>query len=188
VKAQQQALKKQLDANVAAAEKVLDKLSDAERAKIRQEQEREVEKANDERKRASRGNDRLDDEEDSAPVPASGRAKVAVSAAMAQLGDRYVWGAEGPSSFDCSGLTMYAWGKAGVSLSHSSKAQYGEGRKVSRGELQPGDLVFFGHPTIWHVGMYIGNGRMVHAPNPSKPVKTDDIDYMSGYAGAVRPG
>lgn len=188
VKAQQQALKKQLDANVAAAEKVLDKLSDAERAKIRQEQEREVEKANDERKRASRGNDRMDDEEDNTPVPASGRAKAAVSAAMAQLGDRYVWGAEGPSSFDCSGLTMYAWGKAGVSLPHSSKAQYGEGRKVSRGELQPGDLVFFGNPTIWHVGMYIGNGRMVHAPNPSKPVKTDDIDYMSGYAGAVRPG
>lgn len=186
VKAKQQALKKQLDANVAAAEKVLDKLTDAEREKIRQENERELQKARDER--PSRGNDRMDDEEDNTPVPASGRAKAAVSVAMAQLGDRYVWGAEGPSSFDCSGLTKYAWGKAGVSLSHSSKAQYGEGRKVSRNELQPGDLVFFGNPTIWHVGMYIGKGRMVHAPNPSKPVKTDDIDYMSGYAGAVRPG
>nr|WP_275402624.1 NlpC/P60 family protein [Streptomyces sp. SID13031] len=107
---------------------------------------------------------------------------------MNQQGDSYVWGASGPSQFDCSGLTMYAWGKAGVSLSHSSKAQYGEGRKVSRADLRPGDLVFYGSPSIHHVGMYIGNGRMVHAPNPGKPVKTDDLDYMSGYVGAVRPG
>ncbi len=128
----------------------------------------------------------MDDKTD-LPVPANGRAGIAVQAAMAQTGDRYVWGAEGPNSFDCSGLTKYAWGKAGVSLSHSSKAQFGEGRRVSRGDLMAGDLVFYGSP-ISHVGMYIGNGRMVHAPNPGKPVKTDDLDYMSGYVGAVRPG
>ncbi|WP_020390383.1 NlpC/P60 family protein [Kribbella catacumbae] len=185
VQTQQNDLKKQLQANLDAAEKVLGKLSDAERARIRQENEKEEQEARDER--PSRGDDRMDDKGGDVPVPANGRAGVAVQAAMAQAGDRYVWGAEGPNSFDCSGLTKYAWGKAGVSLSHSSKAQYGEGRRISRGDLMPGDLVFYGSP-IWHVGMYIGNGRMVHAPNPSKPVKTDDIDYMSGYTGAVRPG
>ncbi len=183
VQAKQDGLKKQLDANLDAAEKVLDKLSDAERARIEQENQQEAEDARDER--PSRDGDRMDD----TPVPASGRAGVAVQAAMSQMGDSYVWGASGPSSFDCSGLTMYAWGKAGVSLSHSSKAQYSEGRKVSRSQLQPGDLVFFGGSGgISHVGMAIGNGRMVHAPRPGKPVKTDDIDYMSGYVGAVRPG
>jgi len=184
VKAQQAGLKKQLDANVAAAEKVLGKLSDSERERIKQESEKEAKDARDER--PTRSGDRTSD--DSTPVPASGRAGAAVEAAMSQLGDKYVWGASGPSQYDCSGLTMYAWGKAGVSLSHSSKAQFGEGRRVSRADLQPGDLVFYGSPSIHHVGMYIGNGRMVHAPNPGKPVKTDDLDYMSGYTGAVRPG
>lgn len=184
VQAQQDGLKKQLQANLDAAEKVLSKLSDAERDRIKQENEKEAEKARDER--PTRSGDRTSD--DSTPVPVNGRAGVAVEAAMNQLGDSYVWGADGPSSFDCSGLMMYAWGKAGVSLSHSSKAQYGEGRHVSRSDLKPGDLVFYGNPSIHHVGMYIGNGRMVHAPNPGKPVKTDDLDYMSGYVGAVRPG
>jgi cell wall-associated NlpC family hydrolase len=127
-------------------------------------------------------------DEDLPNVPANGRAGVAVQTALAQLGDSYSWGASGPSRFDCSGLTMYSWGKAGVSLSHSSSAQYGEGRHVSRANLMPGDLVFFGSPNIHHVGMYIGNGKMVHAPNPSKPVQINDVDYMSGYVGAVRPG
>jgi peptidoglycan DL-endopeptidase CwlO len=186
VQAQQDGLKKQVQANLDAAEKVLGKLSDAERDKIKQENAREAAKARDER--PTRGGDRTSENpDDSTPVPVSGRAGAAVQAAMNQLGDRYVWGASGPSEFDCSGLTMYAWGKAGVSLSHSSKAQYGEGRHVSRSDLRPGDLVFYGNP-IHHVGMYIGNGRMVHAPNPGRPVKTDDIDYMSGYTGAVRPG
>ncbi|GAA1605983.1 C40 family peptidase [Kribbella sancticallisti] len=183
VQAKQDGLKKQFDANLDAAQKVLDKLTDSEREKIREENEKEAEEAR--KERPSRDGERMDD--DDTPVPANGRAGVAVQAAMAQIGDSYVWGAEGPSSFDCSGLTLYAWGKAGVSLPHSSKAQYGEGRRVSRSQLQPGDLVFFGSP-ISHVGMAIGNGRMVHAPRPGKPVKTDAIDYMSGYVGAVRPG
>ncbi|WBQ02671.1 C40 family peptidase [Kribbella sp. CA-293567] len=190
VQGKQDALKKQLQANVDAAEKVLDKLTDSERARIQAENEQEEEEARAER--PTRDGDRTSEEkeepENDAPVPANGRAGAAVSAAMAQLGDKYVWGATGPDRFDCSGLTMYAWGKAGVSLSHSSKAQYSEGRKVSRSDLKPGDLVFYGSPSISHVGMYIGNGRMVHAPNPSRPVKTDDLDYMSGYVGAVRPG
>ncbi|ONI69811.1 hypothetical protein BWI15_25125 [Kribbella sp. ALI-6-A] len=184
VQAQQDSLKKQIQANLDAAEKVLDKLSDDERARIEAENEKEEEEAREQR--PSRDG-RMDDGDEELPnVPASGRAAIAVQYAMAQLGDSYVWGAAGPSSFDCSGLTMAAWGKAGVSLSHSSRAQIGEGRRVSKSQLQPGDLVFFYSP-ISHVGMYIGNGRMVHASRPGKPVKTDSIDQMP-YSGAVRPG
>jgi cell wall-associated NlpC family hydrolase len=120
----------------------------------------------------------------SAP-PVSGRAAEAVKYAYAQLGDRYVWGAAGPDAFDCSGLTMMAWRAAGVSLPHSSRMQYDVGTKVSRSQLQPGDLVFFYSP-ISHVGIYIGGGKMIHAPNPSQRVKIDPISYMP-YTGASRP-
>ncbi|HSR25082.1 MAG TPA: NlpC/P60 family protein, partial [Candidatus Eisenbacteria bacterium] len=96
--------------------------------------------------------------------PASGRASVAVRTAYAQLGDPYVWGASGPNAFDCSGLTMYAWRAAGVSLPHSAAMQYNSGRHVSRSNLQPGDLVFFYSP-ISHVGIYIGGGKMIDAPH-----------------------
>ena len=180
VQAQQDALKKQIQTNLDAAEKVLDKLSADERARIQAENEKEAEEARDER--PSRDGDRMDN----LPVPANGRAGTAVQTAMAQLGEPYVWGAEGPDSFDCSGLMLYAWGKAGVSLSHSSKAQASEGRRVSKSQLMPGDLVFYYSP-ISHVGMYIGNGRIVHASRPGKPVKTDPIDLMP-YNTAVRPG
>ncbi|NIK60541.1 NlpC/P60 family protein [Kribbella shirazensis] len=184
VQAKQDAFKKQLQANLDKAEGVLDKLSDAERERIEEENAKEAEEAR--RQRPSRDGERTGDDEDIPNVPASGRAKIAVSAAMSQMGDPYVWGAEGPSSYDCSGLTLYAWGKAGVSLSHSSKAQINEGRRVSKSELMPGDLVFFYSP-ISHVGMYIGNGRMVHAPRPGKSVTIAPIDEMP-YSGAVRPG
>ncbi len=117
--------------------------------------------------------------------PASGRAAVAVREAYRKLGSPYSWGASGPSSFDCSGLTMWVWGKAGVSLPHSSQAQYSSGRHVSRGDLQPGDLVFFGSP-IHHVGIYIGGGRMISAPHTGDVVKIQDA-FRSDYVGAVRP-
>ncbi|MEV6284866.1 NlpC/P60 family protein [Kribbella sp. NPDC051770] len=183
VQAQQDGLKKQIQTNLDAAEKVLGKLSDEERSRIEAENEKEAEEAREQRTSRS---GRMDDDEDLPDVPASGRAAAAVEYAMAQLGDPYVWGADGPSSFDCSGLTMAAWGRAGVSLSHSSKQQINEGRRVSKSQLQPGDLVFFYSP-ISHVGMYIGNGRMVHASRPGKPVKTESINVMP-YSGAVRPG
>jgi cell wall-associated NlpC family hydrolase len=117
---------------------------------------------------------------------ASGSAAEAIAFAYAQLGDRYVYGAAGPNSWDCSGLTMGAWAAGGVSLPHSSRAQYSSGRKVTRSDLQPGDLVFFYSP-ISHVGLYIGNGQMIHASNPSKPVSIASIDSSGPYAGAVRP-
>ena len=90
-------------------------------------------------------------------------AQVAVNTALAQLGKPYVWGGAGPSSFDCSGLTQYAYGAAGRSLPHSSRMQSSVGTPVSTANLQPGDLLFFYSP-VSHVGMYIGNGQMVHAP------------------------
>src|SRR6478609_677885 len=102
-------------------------------------------------------------------VPASGRAAAAVTYGLAQVGDSYVYGAAGPSAFDCSGLTMMAWAQAGVGLPHSSGAQMGSGTPVSSSSLQPGDLVFYYSP-VSHVGIYIGGGRIVHAANPSSGV------------------
>ena len=119
-------------------------------------------------------------------VPASGRAGAAVGYAMAQVGDAYVYGATGPSAYDCSGLTMMAWAQAGVSLPHSSSAQMGSGTPVSQSALQPGDLVFYYSP-VSHVGMYIGNGMIVHAANPGDGVTTAPVNSMP-YSGAVRPG
>lgn len=119
-------------------------------------------------------------------APVSGRAAAAVRYAMAQVGKAYVYGAAGPSAFDCSGLTMRAWGAAGVGLPHSSAAQMGSGTPVSESQLQPGDLVFYYSP-VSHVGMYIGHGLIVNAENPSVGVKVTGVDSMP-YAGAVRPG
>lgn len=117
--------------------------------------------------------------------PASGRAEIALRTAYAQLGDPYRWGGTGPNSFDCSGLTAYAWARAGVSLPHSSAAQYASGRKISRSELRPGDLVFFYSP-ISHVAIYIGGGKVIDAPYPGKSVHITGLDVMP-YVGAVRP-
>jgi cell wall-associated NlpC family hydrolase len=121
-----------------------------------------------------------------AAVPASGRAAVAVHFAMAQIGKPYVYGAAGPSAYDCSGLTMAAWGAAGVGLPHSSSAQYGYGTHISPSQLQPGDLVFYYSP-ISHVGMYIGNGMIVNAENPSAGIRVAPL-YSMPFVGAVRPG
>ncbi|SDE94733.1 Cell wall-associated hydrolase, NlpC family [Blastococcus fimeti] len=122
----------------------------------------------------------------SAPAPApSGAAQAAVDTALAQVGDRYVWGAGGPDAFDCSGLTSYAYRAAGISLPHSSRSQSQMGRPVSKGELQPGDLIFFYSP-VSHVAMYIGNGKMVHASTSSQPVKVDNVDSFPSYNSARR--
>jgi cell wall-associated NlpC family hydrolase len=117
--------------------------------------------------------------------PASGRAGEAVRTAYAQLGDPYAWGAAGPGSFDCSGLTMYSWGAAGVSLPHSSSAQYGVVRHVALSDLQPGDLVFYYSP-ISHVGIYIGGGRIIDAPYPGLSVHISGLNSMP-LVGAGRP-
>ena len=117
--------------------------------------------------------------------PASGRASEAIKTAYAQLGDPYVYGAAGPGAFDCSGLTMYAWNSAGVSLPHSSSAQYSSTRHVSISDLQPGDLVFYYSP-ISHVAIYIGGGRIIHAPHPGRSVEIAPLHEMP-ISGAARP-
>lgn len=118
----------------------------------------------------------------SASTSAGGRA---VAYAKAQLGKPYVWSAEGPNSFDCSGLTMMAWRSAGVSIPRVAAAQYGIGRHISKSALEPGDLVFFGSP-IHHVGIYVGGGMMIEAPYTGQVVRYHTID-RSDYAGATRP-
>ena len=118
-----------------------------------------------------------------APAPTAA-AGVAVRTALAQIGDMYGVGDSGPDTFDCSGLTMYAYAAAGITLPHSSLAQSRVGVAVARADLQPGDLVFFYSP-ISHVGMYIGNGQMVHSSVTGKPVAVTSVD-KSGYVSARR--
>ncbi|MGY1710534.1 C40 family peptidase [Geodermatophilus sp. SYSU D00758] len=121
-----------------------------------------------------------------AAAPAPGRAaQVAVDTAMAQIGDPYVWAAAGPDAFDCSGLVQYAFAAAGIALPHSSRMQSQLGTPVARSALQPGDLVFFYSP-VSHVGIYIGNGQMVHASTYGRPVKVASVDAMGGYNSARR--
>jgi cell wall-associated NlpC family hydrolase len=117
-----------------------------------------------------------------APTPA---AQVAVDTALAQQGKPYVWGGAGPDSFDCSGLTQYAYAAAGISLPHSSSMQSTMGAPVAYADLQPGDLVFFYSP-VSHVGMYIGNGQMVHAGTSGDVVKVIDLAYMPDFNSARR--
>lgn len=112
-----------------------------------------------------------------------------VQIALSLLGRPYRWGAAGPNAFDCSGFTMYVYAQIGISLPHSSAAQYYSGRRVSYDELQPGDLVFFARRggRISHVGIYIGGGNFVHAPQTGDVVKISSLSSHGGYVGAVRP-
>jgi cell wall-associated NlpC family hydrolase len=141
------------------AEKLLSKLSKAERERLA----------------------RLADDEENADQASSlqaaksangvsGRAGIALKYALKQIGDRYVFGAAGLVTWDCSGLTMRAYQAAGVSLPHSSAAQSRMGKKVSFSSLKPGDLLFYGRP-VSHVGIYLGGGKMVHAPRSGSRVK-----------------
>ncbi|RSM40728.1 hydrolase Nlp/P60 [Amycolatopsis balhimycina DSM 5908] len=115
---------------------------------------------------------------------ATGAAQTAVNAALSKLGSAYVWGATGPSTFDCSGLMQWAYKQAGITLPRTSSAQAGFGTPVSRDQLQPGDLVAYYSP-VSHIGMYIGDGKMVHAPTSGDVVKISPL--LSEYAGATRP-
>ncbi|GGY92457.1 C40 family peptidase [Streptomyces poonensis] len=112
------------------------------------------------------------------------RAAAAVTYAYSKLGRPYVWGATGPDAFDCSGLIQAAYRSAGVSLPRTTYAQIDAGHRVARSRLLPGDLVFF-YSGISHVGLYVGNGRMIHAPHPSAPVRVAPLDEMP-FVGAVR--
>ncbi|WP_326619003.1 NlpC/P60 family protein [Streptomyces decoyicus] len=116
----------------------------------------------------------------------SAKAEKALAFARAQTGKPYVWGATGPSSYDCSGLTQAAWKAAGVDLPRTTWDQVKVGQRIATKDLKPGDLVFF-YDDISHVGMYIGGGKMIHAPHPGANVREESIYYMPIY-GSVRPG
>jgi peptidoglycan DL-endopeptidase CwlO len=171
--------KKEIEGKLAKAEELLDSLEAKEREAL---------------ERASRSSSRTTTTTSSGGSagsaasysgPATGNVRAVLDYAFAQLDKPYVYGAAGPDAFDCSGLTMMAWRQAGVSLPHSSRMQYEQGRKVSRSELQPGDLVYFYSP-ISHVAIYIGNGEIIHATHPGSVISRDPISYMP-YTGATRP-
>jgi cell wall-associated NlpC family hydrolase len=119
------------------------------------------------------------------PIPSDPRAAIAVAFAKAQVGKPYIWAAAGPNAYDCSGLTMAAWGKAGVMMAHGSRDQYAAFPKVAKSDLQPGDLILF-YSDMHHIGIYVGNGMVIHAGNPDSGVQYIPMDDMP-YAGAVRP-
>jgi len=124
------------------------------------------------------------------PAP-SGGASAAVAFARAQLGEPYVWGADGPDSWDCSGLTMGAWGAGGKYLPHYSVAQYEQSTPISASSLRPGDLVFWGSSSssssIFHVALYIGGGQIIHAPRTGRPVSQESMYYWTTPNFYARP-
>ncbi|WP_407550368.1 C40 family peptidase [Streptomyces sp. Pv4-95] len=154
-----------------SAERLLDRLTDEQRQGMGNED-------------AAGGSDAASGGEEAAQAP-NPRAAQAVSYAYAALGKPYVWGATGPSAYDCSGLTQAAWQAGGISLPRTTYTQINAGSRIDRSQLAPGDLVFF-YAGISHVGLYIGDGKMIHAPHPGAPVRIAPIDQMP-FAGASRP-
>jgi cell wall-associated NlpC family hydrolase len=115
----------------------------------------------------------------------SGKAGIAVKYAYGALGKPYVWAADGPDGYDCSGLTLAAWRAAGVQLTHHAADQWNEVTHLSRSEIRPGDLVFYAN--LGHVGIYVGSGKIIHAPTFGEVVKISSVDIMTPY-GYGRPG
>ncbi|MGK5531260.1 NlpC/P60 family protein [Streptomyces sp. URMC 129] len=154
------------------AQSLLNQLTAEEQARLEAEEAAAAERAAE----AARA-DRSDVRGDFVDLPGSSRGEAALSAAASKLGSPYVWGATGPSAFDCSGLTSWAFSQAGVSLPRTSQAQAGVGTRVGMNELAPGDLVFF-YSDLHHVGIYAGNGQIIHAPRPGSSVEYLSINAM----------
>ncbi|MEV0693724.1 NlpC/P60 family protein [Streptomyces sp. NPDC050388] len=174
--------KKEVQGKLGAAQKLLNSLTAEEKAKLAEEEaratrasEREVLKASGTDAGTAAGTGT------SAPVSSgSGRAGAAFAAAQSKLGTPYVYGATGPSSFDCSGLTSWAYAQAGVGLPRTSEAQTGAGTRIySASQLQVGDLVFFFND-LHHVGLYAGNGQIIHAPRSGTVVRYESMNTIGG--------
>ncbi len=177
-----------------AAARAAKAAEEAREAKDRKAREAAARRAEEAAQEAEREADRPDQpQRDDGPSRSSrSGAALAIDFARDQLGEPYVWAADGPDSWDCSGLTMAAWARAGVYLPHYSVAQYEQTRHISEDELRPGDLVFWADDasdpgTIFHVGLYIGGGDMIHAPRPGSSVRVNSIYYWQDPDFFSRP-
>ncbi|KFG00491.1 NlpC/P60 family protein [Streptomyces europaeiscabiei] len=164
--------KRAVEGKLAAARRLLDSLPDEERAAY-------------DRASRSTGSGRNDMPDLDGAVAPGGRAAAAVAAARSALGKPYVWGSTGPDGFDCSGLMVWSYGQAGVGLPRTSQAQRYAGTQVPLSQARPGDLVTY-RADASHVGMYAGNGQVIHAPYPGAPVRYDPVGMMP-IASVTRP-
>ncbi|MDG9725335.1 C40 family peptidase [Streptomyces sp. DH41] len=163
--------KKEVQGKLSSAQKLLNTLTAAEKAALQQEEQR-----------STRSSERevLSSSGTPSGKPASGRAAAAFAAAQSKIGTPYVYGATGPSSFDCSGLTSWAYAQAGVGIPRTSEAQTGAGTRISSmSQLQVGDLVFFFND-LHHVGLYAGNGQVLHAPRTGTVVRYESMSTIGG--------
>jgi peptidoglycan DL-endopeptidase CwlO len=163
--------KKKFQGKLAEAQRLLNTLTAAERAKMAQDDQRASRAAGD---RVDLGNE----------VPASARGAAALQAAITQLGKPYVSGGTGPNSFDCSGLTQWSYAQAGVSITRTTYTQINEGTQIGRSALKPGDLVFFNNTS--HVALYAGNNTVVHAPKPGAVVRYESMNTIGTFQVGVR--
>ncbi|WP_215454730.1 C40 family peptidase [Streptomyces sp. ATCC 21386] len=163
--------KKEVQSKLAAAQKLLNTLTAEEKAALDEQETRASRDAGD---RVELGNE----------APASSYGAAALAAADTQVGKPYVSGGSGPNSYDCSGLTQWAYAQAGVSISRTTYTQQNDGTKIGRDQLKPGDLVFFND--LGHVGLYAGNGMVLHAPYPGKVVRYESMSTIGSFQFGVR--
>ncbi|UUU21417.1 C40 family peptidase [Streptomyces sp. DSM 40750] len=163
--------KKEVQSKLAAAQKLLNSLTAEEKAALDEQETRASRDAGD---RVDLGNE----------APASDRGAAALAAADTQLGKPYVSGGSGPNSYDCSGLTQWAYAQAGVSITRTTYTQANDGTRIGRDQLMPGDLVFFND--LGHVGLYAGNDTIIHAPYPGKVVRYESMSTIGTFQFGVR--
>ncbi|WP_020115270.1 C40 family peptidase [Streptomyces bottropensis] len=163
--------KKEVQSKLAAAQKLLNSLTAEEKADLDEQETRASRDAGD---RVELGDE----------APASSWGAAALAAADTQLGKPYVSGGSGPNSYDCSGLTQWAYAQAGVSITRTTYTQQNDGTKIGRDQLMPGDLVFFNN--LGHVGLYAGNGMVIHAPYPGKVVRYESMSTIGSFQFGVR--
>lgn len=172
----------ELKRRIAAQEAAARRAEAAERARAEKEAREEAKKNHGKKPPKHKPSSPGGNDNNGGGNSSGGNARDAINFALRQLGDMYLWGATGPSRWDCSGLVMGAWERAGVQLPHYSAAQYEQIQHINENELRPGDLIFWATDpndpaTIHHVAMYIGNGQMVHAPRTGKPVQISSVYY-----------
>ncbi|MDX3639768.1 NlpC/P60 family protein [Streptomyces sp. MB09-02B] len=163
--------KKEVQGKLAAAQRLLNTLTAEEKAAL---DEQETRASRDAGERVELGDE----------APASSYGAAALAAADTQVGKPYVSGGSGPNSYDCSGLTQWAYAQAGVSITRTTYTQQNDGTKIGRDQLKPGDLVFFND--LGHVGLYAGNGMVLHAPYPGKVVRYESMGTIGSFQFGVR--